>query len=321
MRRFLLGGSMLFLLSLLNPQAGPCEEPLGNVERLREQGAPEAVFQDKLGFVAQKTFRLGQKRFAKIKAINDSYQWTSEAIGILATRGDTAAAISLLLEASEKFQENRVAYLLLGSILEKKGARDAAARAYADFYRYSLTLLPFEQKLISPSDLKVFRDYIEMRFAEWGMKLPASRITLDVQKARSVALVERSRVGKWINLILPLFVLLGLALMLLARMTGMEFPVAVSSLGLSFYFLTVLGYVLWVAHFFLGLPFFLSLGKEYALLFCGGTFLIVAVYLGSCFLDRRSAPRAEGLKYCPHCHASILNVTAECPVCKRSCRG
>ena len=311
--------SFLFLLMVAGACVGVCEEPMIRVESPEAVEPSQKIFRNELSLVARKSAALGEKRFSKFKWINDSYQLTAEAIRILAERGDVVQAIPLLREASKKYDGNRMAYLLLGSALERMGNQDAAARAYADFYRYSLTLVPFEKDLIDPSSLEIFRGYVEKRFSDWGRELPEPKVGFELQKVRSVVMLESSRTGQWINLILPLLVLVGLALMILTRMTQTEFPAPVTYFGVSFYVLLVLGYLLWAAHFFMGLPFLVSIEAEYALIFGGGSALICLLYAVNCFFDFRPEIKPEGTKLCPHCHATLLKVTVECPFCKRPC--
>jgi hypothetical protein len=276
-------------------------------------------FRNELSLVARKSAALGKTRFSRIKKINDSYQLTAQAIQVLAQRGDVANAIPLLGEASKKYDGNRMAYLLLGAAYEMKGDRTAATGAYGNFYRYSLTLVPFERDLIGPSSLGIFRGYVEKRFLEWGRKLPEPLVGFELRKMRSLVMLESSKVGQRINLILPIMVVVGLALILLARMLPFEFPAAVSFFGVSFYLLVVLGYLLWAAHFFMGLPFLVSIEAEYILFFGAGTALICLLYAANLFFDPGHEPKTGDSKSCPHCRATILRVSVECPVCKRPC--
>ena len=314
MKKFLL--PVLFMTLFL--RAAACEEPA----LFREKPTPgedreQTEFRDELSLSARKAVELAQTRFSRIKSINDSYQQTAEAALLLAERGDLRGAIPLLREASEKFDENRLAYLLLGAAFERAGDREGAAQAYAGFYRNSLTLVPEETKLISLSALMVFRNYVETRFKEWKMPLPESKIGLALRRERSLAMLEGSPAGQRINLILPLIVVVGIPLLILFRLTGAEFPAAVSYFFVSFYLLCVLGYVLWAAHLFAGLPFFVSPGNEYKLFFKGGAILIAALYAARRFLVRKMRKKIEGARYCPSCGEITLNLEKECPQCKR----
>ena len=299
------------------PRAVACEEPAIHVET--PVSDDEQAFRAELSLVARKAFELRQSRFSVIKSINDSYNLTAEAIMLLAERGDVKNAIPLLREATKRFNGNRLAYLLLGSAFERSGQREEAARYYANFYRYSLTLAPVENRLIGPSSLQIFRRYVEMRFTEWGRTLPEPKIPLGIHEVRSLLMLEESQAGQLINLILPLLVVAGFVILLLARMAQIELPAAVAYFLVSFYLLVVLAYLLWVAHFFLGLPFFISLETEFVLLFGGGIVVIPALYAGGRLLASRMETKIEGTKRCPHCKATILNVAIECPKCKRSC--
>ena len=310
---------MLLLMTAV-PYTGVCGEPEIRIKPPGVSDAGQKAFRNELSLVARRSVELGRKRFSKIKNINDSYQLTAKAIRALSERGDVVSAIPLLREASEKYDGNRMAYLLLGAVFERMGERNAAAHAYADFYRISLTLVPFEKELIGPSSLRIFCGYVEKRFSEWGLTLPTPRVGFELQRVRSVIMLERSRVGQWINLILPVLVLVGLVLILLARLGPIALPAAVVYFSVSFYLLLVLGYLLWAAHFFMGLPFLISLETEYALFFGGGTVLIGLLYAANRFLDPRREPKTEDSKICPHCHALILRVALECPICKRACR-
>lgn len=302
------------------PYAGVCSEAEVRVKSPGASDPGQRAFRNELSLVARRSAELGKKRFSKIKNINDSYQLTAAAIRVLSERGEAAAAIPLLREASEKYDGNRMAFLLLGAVFEKMGNRSDAARAYADFYRISLTMVPFEKELIGPSSLRTFCGYVEKRFSEWGLTLPEPRVGFELQRVRSVVMLERSRAGQWINLILPVMVLVGLVLMLLARLGHVALPAGVAYFSVSFYLLLVLGYLLWVAHFFLGLPFLISLETEYALFFGAGAVSICSLYAANRFFDRRREPRTEDSKICPHCRAIILRMALECPLCKRACR-
>jgi len=314
--------SFFFLLLLITavPYAGVCGEPEVRIRSPRVSDADQKTFRNELSLVARRSAELGKKRPSKIKDINDSYQLTAKAIQALSERGDVVSAISLLREASEKYDGNRMAYLLLGAVFERIGERNAAAHAYAEFYRISLTMVPFEKELIGPSSLRIFCGYIEKRFSEWDLTLPAPRVGFALQRARSAVMLERSQVGQWINLILPVLVLVGLVLMLLARLGHIVLPATAAYFSISFYLLLVFGYLLWAAHFFLGLPFFISLEIEYALFFGGGAVWIGLLYGINHFFDSRREPKTEDSKICPHCHAVILRVALECPICKRACR-
>lgn len=311
---------LLLLLMISGLHAGVCAEPEIRVESPEVFDASQKTFWDELSLVARKAAALGEKRFSKIKKVNDSYQLTAQAIQVLSEKGDVAGAIPLLRKASKKYDGNRMAHLLLGAAFEKMGDLKDAAHAYAGFYRTSFTLVPFETELIGRSSLQVFRGYIEKRFTEWEMTLPEPRVSLELQKMRSLVMLENSRTGQWINLILPLLVVVGLALMLLARMAHVEWPAAVTYFSVSIYLLIVLGYFLWAAHFFMGLPFLISIEAEYILFFGAGSVLICLLYAANCFFDSRHEPKTGDLKFCPHCHATLLNVVMECPVCKRPCR-
>ena len=310
--------SFLILFMMLFLRVAACEEP----ELFREGPAlgwdrDQTEFRQELSLSARKAVELARSRFSRIKSINDSYQLTAEAVLLLADRGDLDSAVPLLREASKKFDGNRLAYLLLGAVLERTGAREEAARAYAGFYRNSLTLAPEENELISPSALRVFRNYVEARFAAWKIPLPGSKIGFALRRERSMAMLEGSSAGQRINLILPLVVVGGLLVLILFRLTGVEFPPAVSYFFVSFYILCVLAYALWAAHLFLGLPFFVSPETEYKLLFTVGAVLIVAFYVARRFFDLKMRKKIEGTRYCPFCGAIMLDVERECPECKR----
>jgi tetratricopeptide (TPR) repeat protein len=310
--------SLLFLFMMLFLRAAACEE----AKLFRDEPAPggehdQTEFRQELSLSARKAVELARRRFSKIKSINDSYQLTAEAILLLADRGDIDGAVPLLREASKKFDGNRLAYLLLGAALERTGALEEAARAYAGFYRNSLTLGREENKVIGPSALQVFREYVEARFAAWKIPLPPSKIGFDLRRERSMAMLEGSPAGQRINLILPLVVVGGLLVLILFRLTGAEFPSAVSYFFVNFYVLCVLAYALWAAHLFLGLPFFVSPVTEYKLFFIGGALLIVAFYAARRFLGPKMRKKIEGARYCPFCGAIMLDVERECPECKR----
>lgn len=314
MKQFLL--PVLFMMLFL--QAAACEEPALIRDRPASgEGREQTEFRDELGRSARKAVELARRRFSRIKSINDSYQLTAEAALLLAERGDIRGAIPLLREASGKFDGNRMAYLLLGAACERAGDREGAARAYAGFYRNSLTLVPEESKLISLSALIVFRNYVETRFKEWQISLPESKIGLALRRERSMAMLEGSPAGQRINLILPLIVVVGIPLLILFRMTGAEFPSAVSYFFVSFYLLCVLAYALWAAHLFIGLPFFISVGREYELFFTGGAVLIAVLYMVRRFLFHKMRRKIEGTQDCPSCGEIMLNLEKECPKCKR----
>ncbi|MFH1208297.1 MAG: hypothetical protein V1673_01905 [Candidatus Omnitrophota bacterium] len=309
--------SLLILFMMLFLRAAACEEP----ELFHDGPAPgwdrdQTEFRQELSLSARKAVELARSRFSRIKSINDSYQLTAEAVLLLADRGDIDGAVPLLREASKKFDGNRLAYLLLGAALERTGAREKAARAYAGFYRNSLTLAREENELISRSALRVFRDYVEARFAAWKIPLPESKIGFALRRERSMAMLEGSPAGQRINLILPLVVVGGLLVLILLRLTGAEFPPVISYFFVSFYVLCVLAYALWAAHLFAGLPFFVSPETEYKLFFTGGAVLIAAFYAVLRFLAPKMRKKIEGARYCPSCGELMLDVERECPECK-----
>lgn len=314
MKKFLL--PVLFMTLFL--RAAACGEPPPVRERpVSGEDRVQTEFRDALSLSARKTVELAQTRFSKIKNINDSYQLTAEAALLLAERGDLRGAIPRLREASGKFDGNRLAYLLLGAASEKIGDGEGAVRAYAGFYKNSLTLVPEENKLIDLSALMVFRNYVETRFREWKKPLPESKIGLVLRRERSMAMLEGSPAGQRINLVLPLIVAVGLPLLILLRLTGAEFPPAVSYFFVSFYFLCVLAYVLWAVHLFGGLPFFISPGREFELFFTGGAVLIAVLYTVRRFFFHQMRRTIEGTRYCPSCGEIVLNLERECPKCKR----
>jgi tetratricopeptide (TPR) repeat protein len=309
--------SLLVLFMMLFLRAAACEE----TELFREGPAPgwdrgQTEFRQELSFSARKVLELAQSRFSRIKSINDSYQLTAEAVLLLADRGDIDGAIPLLREASKKFDGNRLAYLLLGAVLERTGEREKAAQAYAGFYRNSLTLATEENKLISPSSLRVFRDYVEARFAAWKISLPQAKIGFVLRRERSMAMIEGSPAAQRINLILPLAVVAGVLILGLFRLSGAEFPPAASYFFVSFYVLCVLAYALWAAHLFGGLPFFVSPETEYKLFFAGGSVLIAAFYAVRRFLIPKMRKQIQGARYCPSCGEIMLDLERECPGCK-----
>lgn len=306
----------LFFLMTLLPAIGHCEEPAIHMKTPGKALSTEELFRQTMSKVAARTAKFGAKRSSKIKKINDSYEWTAQAIRLLDERSDVNAAIPLLREASQAYDRNRMAYLLLGLALERSGDRNGAAQAYADFYRNSITLVPFEKDLIGDANLRVFRDYVAFRLKAWGSPLPKEQVSLDVHKARSAARISRSPVGQWINLTLPLCVLIGLVLMLLGRVRHVELSSTAAYFAGTSYVLIVIGYLLWAAHFFMELPFLVTLEFEYALLFGGGAGLILFFYVLNRFMDSRTAPKLEDTKICPKCRSTILKISVECPVCK-----
>ncbi|MFA5160363.1 MAG: hypothetical protein WC484_07670 [Candidatus Omnitrophota bacterium] len=310
--------SFLILFMMLFLRAAACEEP----KLFRDEPAPgrdrdQTEFRQELSLSARKTVELARSRSSRFKSINDSYQLTAEAILLLEERGDIRGAVPLLREASKKFDGNRLAYLLRGAALERIGEREGAAQAYAGFYKNSLTLAPEENELINPSALRVFRDYVEARFAAWKIPLPGSKIGFVLRRERSMVMLEGSPAGQRINLILPLVVVAGVLVLILFRLIGAEFPPAVSYFFVSFYVLCVLAYALWAAHLFAGLPFFISLETEYKLFFVGGTVLIVAFYAARRFLVYKMRKKIKGVRYCPSCGEILLEVERECLKCKR----
>jgi hypothetical protein len=60
----------------------------------------QEAFHDEISRVASRSFYLSGQQFSPIRKINRSYQLTAEAVGILAEKGDVAAAIEMLQEAS-----------------------------------------------------------------------------------------------------------------------------------------------------------------------------------------------------------------------------
>jgi len=314
MKKLFLG--VLFMTLFV--RAGACDEPGPFRDRpAAREDTGQTEFRDELSLASRKVVALAQTRLSKIKRINDSYQLTAEAVMLLAERGDLRAAIPLLRRASGKFDGNRLSYLLLGAAFEKTGEQKEAARAYAGFYKNSLTLMPEENKLIRSSGLQVFRDYVKRRFAEWKIPLPEAKIGLALRRERSMAMLEGSPDGQRINLILPLTVVVGLLLLILLRIAGAEFPSAVTYFFVSFYVLCVLAYALWAAHLFTGLPFFIAPGAEYKLFFASGSALSVACYAARRFHALHKGKKTEGVRDCPYCGAAMLEVEKECPECKR----
>lgn len=317
MKKFLLAA--LFMTFFL--RAAACSEPAivfdGSTPKENHQGTE---FQDELSLSARKVVELARVRFSRIKSVNDSYQLTAEASLLLAERGDIRGAIPLLRKAVEKFDGNRLAYLLLGSAFERVGDKEGAAEAYAEFYKNSLTLSPEENKLIDPSALMIFRNYIEILFEQWRIPLPESKVGLGLQRARSMVMLEGSPVGERINLILPMIVVAGFVLLIVFRLTGTEFPFPASYFFVSFYLLCVLAYVLWVAHLFMGLPFFISPGTEYKVFFSGGAVGITVLYAFRRFLFHKTK-KIEGTQHCPVCGEIMSNLNRECPKCKHRMPG
>ena len=312
--------SILFMTLFL--QAAACEEPALFRDRSSSGWKNEqAEFSNELSLSARKAVELARTRFSKIKNINDSYQRTSEAILLLAERGDVRGAIPLLREASEKFDGNRLAYLLLGAAYEKAGNREEAARAFTGFYTNSLTLMPEESELITPNGLRVFRSYVEARLAAWKMPVPEAKIGLILRRARSLVMLDGSPDAQRIHLLLTMGLLAGTLLFFLLRLNGIEFPHAVSYFLGSFYFLIILAYVFWAAHLFAGLPFFISPGIEYKLFLIWGTVLIAVFYAVFFHLGRNKKEKIEGARYCPYCSGVALNLATECPKCKRRIPG
>lgn len=276
----------------------------------------DRTFRDELSQLARNAAGLKDARVTSVKNVNDSYQFLAEAIFLLGEKGDVANAISRLDEAIRKFDGNRSAYLLLGAAYERIGEQKNAAGAYANFYRFSLTLSPIESRLISGQSLDFFKRYIETRFKQWGLQLPESKIPLGIQKVRSVLMIENSQTAQWINIILPMLVVGGLILLLFARILQIELPEKLSYGLVSFYLLGVGGYALWAAHFFIGLPFFISIQAEFALFFGIGAAGIMAFYSIRQFWVRRAEEKIQGIKRCPQCRQMILKVEVECPECR-----
>ena len=314
MKRILL---LIFFMTMFFRTAA-CEEPALFSDRSASGWTDErATFSNELSLSARKVVELARTRFSKSKSINDSYQLTAEAIYLLAERGDVRGAIPKLRQASEKFDGDRMAFLLLGAAYEKAGDREKAARAFSGFYTNSLTLMPEENELISPTGLRVFRAYVEARLAAWKSPLPQAKIGLLLRRARSLLMLEGSPDGQRINFLLCMSLLAGTLLFLLLRPVAGEFPPVVSYFFGSFYLLFALAYALWVAHLFGGLPFFISPGTEYKLFFRVGTGLIVVRYAARLVLRRKKRREPEGARYCPHCGGVALNLEKECPECKR----
>jgi hypothetical protein len=289
--------------------------------RIEKASAPDdKAFRDELSLVARKAVELKQSRFSIIQNINDSYRLTVNAIMLLAEKGDVKSAVPMLRDATGKYEGNRLAYLLLGSAFERAGLMEDAAHAYAGFYRYSLSLSPIETQLISPSSLQIFRSYVEMRFREWKWDLPEAAVPLGVRKTRSLVMIEQSKTGQLLNLILPLMVITGLAFLLLGRMWQLEPPPFVAYFLLRFYLLAVAAYVVWAAHFFLGLPFLISMEVEFMLIPAAGTVFISIIYALNRLRARRREKPVEGTMRCPKCKQIVLQLAVECPYCKRLCQ-
>jgi len=284
-----------------------------------EEPAPgwQTDFRDELSISSQKVVALAPARFSRIKNVNDSYHLTAEAVLLLDERGDTKEAIPLLRKATKKFDGNRLAYLLLGAVFERIGDREGAIQAYSGFYKHSLTLVPEENKIIDRSALTVFRNYVEARFEQWEVPLSESKVGLALQRVRSMVMLEGSPSGQWINMVVPMIVVIGIPVLILCHLTGTKFPYVVSYFLMSFYLLCAMAYALWAVHLFLGLPFFVSPETEYKLYFAGGVILIPAFYVARRFLAHKRRANYEGGKYCPSCGAVMLTVEMECPNCKR----
>lgn len=314
MKQFYLAAIFLLIFSAV----AACEEPLPYVSM--PVSGPEQAFRYELSMVARKALELGQVRFSAVRSINDSYQLTADAIMHLVREGDKERAIAILQDATKKFKGNRLARLLLGYAFERSGHVEGAVRAYSDFYRYSLTLSPMENRLISSSSLEVFRNYVELRFRQWGEGLPEPKVSLHIHGGRSLVMLEGSRAGQWINLILPFVVVGGFVFLLTLRMEWIELPASVFYFLIRFYILVIFAYLVWLAHFFLGLPFLGSLETEFLILFAAGVLSIVVFYAVGRFRAYQEENSMEGAKRCPHCKAFILCVAQECPKCKRPCK-
>ncbi|MFA6600800.1 MAG: hypothetical protein WC352_02510 [Candidatus Omnitrophota bacterium] len=279
---------------------------------------PRAVeaFHKELGLAARRAAGLKTDRLTKVKAINDSYRLTAQAVRVLDGSGDPREAIALLREAVRKLDSNRLAYLLLGAIFEKADQPEEAARVYADFYRYSLALSPVENQLIGPQALEVFREYVEIRFRQWGRSLPEPKVPLGVRRARSLTLLENSGIARKLNLILPILAVGGLVLLMLLRVSGLEVPALLGYFLGRLYLLAVLSYALWAAHFYLGLPFWGSMEAEFGRV-GGFGFAAVTVLTAMRYWRDERAKITEGLAACPHCRAVVSKLCVECPECKR----
>lgn len=238
MKQFYLAAIFLLIFS---PVAAS-EEPLPHVSP--PVSDPEQAFRYELSMAARKAFELGVGvRFSALRNINDSYQLTVDAIMHLVREGNEERAIAILQDATKKFKGNRLAHLLLGYAFERSGHVEGAVRAYSDFYRYSLTLSPMENRLIGSSSLEVFRNYVELRFRQWGESLPEPKVSLRIYGGRSVVMLEGLRAGQWINLILPFGVVGGFVFLLMLRMEWIELPASVFYFLIRFYILVIFTYI------------------------------------------------------------------------------
>lgn len=128
-------------------------------------------------------------------------------------------------------------------------------------------------------------------------------------------ILDNSSLGQVLGLVLPMIILLGLLVLVGLYLMNVEFRRPKQTLIYRFFFLFLISYFIWLAHFSLHVPFFFSIEMEYGIILGAGSVLLAGMFFLDTWLENRE-PFIKGAEiHCPKCHTPVPKVDAQCPKC------
>ncbi|MFZ5802417.1 MAG: hypothetical protein ACOY3K_04820 [Candidatus Omnitrophota bacterium] len=279
----------------------------------------EKIFSEIITKAAIRLQKLSEKRPLKLAKLNDSLERTAAGARFMAQKGAEGEAWKALEEAKALYDHNSFALLLQAILKNASGDLAAANALFEQYLIQSRRYTPFDESFLKWADFHTLRRAVYHLLVSRGISFKGREREIHVQAPFPeffAYLMDPKREDFLMNLILVIMIVGGGIFLVLAQIRGVEWsPSFPGALAMVYLFVWV-AYGLWISDLAFGLPWGLPrivVVPVFLLLTAVPTMGLEIFF----YFREKNKPLAEGFRRCPHCKAPVLELSIECPECKK----
>jgi hypothetical protein len=285
-------------------------------ERLRSQG-------DGLGKLITKAAaqlqHAAKKRPLRLAYMNDSLEKMAQATRVMASGQDGRIALDLLEASRRDYKENHFAILLQAINKSVSGNETEADQLFKEFLLNSTTFTGFEETFLKWGEFHMIRRNVHAYLRAKGVPFEGEEknIQAHIPFEKLIGYATGSDRPDYVMNIAFITILAGGGILLvLLKMTGVDFSRPFLSSVVTLYVISWIAYGIWVTDLAFGLPFGWSRFDVVPILFIVPTVLLLLSRGITAWIESRQ-PVEAGYKKCSRCRAIMMDVLKECPRCRK----
>ena len=286
-----------------------------------ESAAAQITEQDFQNALAESLGRMREvlhRKTYRVQDVNHSLQKTIDAVSALVDQNDLTKAETLLKEALRLLPNNAMAGLILADVYEKQGELDKANEQYRHFLEKAALMSSLTQDIMSWKTRLALSGYVRNRLRAQG---------IHIEEPKSLPLMARLETDKNSTLLqaisfsLPITIVFSMFFLIFGYVItdGDITKASYYRIGSRFFFVTVLTYLLWLAHLFLQTrPLFHSEEFEVIAIMLLGAIGIFLLEIHRAIQKRKEKLLDPSTVPCRRCKRFIEKLASFCPYCKEN---